>query len=190
MTGPCRFHVFGAAPSDNAGFTVAVAGDVNGDGFDDVMTSFIFADLNGNASGAGYVIFGGELTGAATQVGGPGADNLTGVLGNDVIIAGAGDDTITGNSASDRLTAGQGDDRFVFAPAFENATVVDFEDEPGGQDVLDLSAFNFADAADVLSRASSGGNGGEDAVIFLDPDNLVILENVDLADLDASDFIL
>ncbi len=189
-TGVGGFHIVGAAPNDFAGFTVAGAGDVNGDGFDDLMTSAIFADPNGNASGAGYVIYGGDFTGAATQVGGPGADNLTGVLGNDVIIAGAGDDTIVGNGATDRLTGGQGDDRFVFAPVFENATVVDFEDGPGGQDVIDLSAFNFADAADVLSRASGGGIGGDDVVIFLDPDNLVILENVNLADLDATDFIL
>jgi hypothetical protein len=44
--------------ADQVGFSVASAGDVNGDGFDDMFISATFADPNGNASGASYVVFG------------------------------------------------------------------------------------------------------------------------------------
>jgi hypothetical protein len=37
---------------------VSVAGDVNGDGFDDLIIGALGADPNGSNSGASYVVFG------------------------------------------------------------------------------------------------------------------------------------
>ena len=44
--------------SDRSGFSVASAGDVNGDGFADLIVGARHADPNGNNSGASYVVFG------------------------------------------------------------------------------------------------------------------------------------
>ena len=48
----------GAAAIDNSGRSVASAGDVNGDGFADLIVGADGADPNGNTSGASYVVFG------------------------------------------------------------------------------------------------------------------------------------
>ena len=55
------FRIDGAAEGDNA-WQVAGAGDVNGDGYDDVIVGAVRAEPNGFYSGASYVIYG-----AATQ---------------------------------------------------------------------------------------------------------------------------
>jgi hypothetical protein len=39
-------------------WSVSNAGDVNGDGFDDVIVGAAGADPNGNSSGSSYVVFG------------------------------------------------------------------------------------------------------------------------------------
>ena len=53
------FKVFGAAPEDSSGYSVSGAGDVNGDGFGDVIIGSYRADPDGRGSaGTSYVIFG------------------------------------------------------------------------------------------------------------------------------------
>jgi hypothetical protein len=58
LDGSDGFRIFGAHDLDIAGFAVGGAGDVNGDGFDDVIVGAPFADEGGNASGAAYVVYG------------------------------------------------------------------------------------------------------------------------------------
>src|SRR5262245_52478270 len=55
LTGINGFKLSGATKDDRAGISVASAGDINGDGFADLIVG---ADLNGTNSGAAYVVFG------------------------------------------------------------------------------------------------------------------------------------
>jgi surface antigen len=54
------FRISGAAPGDEAGWSVARAGDVNGDGRPDVVVGAPFADGLRRHAGTAYVVFGSE----------------------------------------------------------------------------------------------------------------------------------
>jgi len=58
LNGSNGFRIIGEAPGDYSGFSVSSAGDVNGDGFDDLLIGAPFANVNGPASGSSYVVFG------------------------------------------------------------------------------------------------------------------------------------
>src|SRR5205085_396984 len=58
LDGVNGFKISGAAAQDSAGGSVSGAGDVNGDGFDDVIIGASGAGSNGTGSGASYVVFG------------------------------------------------------------------------------------------------------------------------------------
>jgi Ca2+-binding RTX toxin-like protein len=114
---PGGFVINGAAAGDQAGVSVSSAGDVNGDGFDDLIVGAFQADPNGSASGASYVVFGGNFSGAVTQLGTTGNDILSGTAGNDVIFGGRGNDVITTNGSNDRLDGGAGNDMLIVGDA-------------------------------------------------------------------------
>ncbi len=88
---------------DSLGDPVSNAGDINGDGIDDVIIGAPLASPNGNVfAGSSYVIFG-KLTGTA------GADTLIGTPGNNIIDGKAGNDTLTGNGGQDKFIIHRGD---------------------------------------------------------------------------------
>ena len=59
LNGSNGFRLDGVTEGDFSGNSVSNAGDVNGDGFDDVIVGALRADLNGNRdSGSSYVVFG------------------------------------------------------------------------------------------------------------------------------------
>ncbi len=64
--GTAGITLFGADAGDLSGRSVSSAGDVNGDGFDDLLIGARYADASGNAksdAGDSYVIFGGLAAG-------------------------------------------------------------------------------------------------------------------------------
>jgi len=70
------FRLEGAAPLDAAGYSVGEAGDINGDGLDDLVIGARSADPGGsNGAGSSYVVFGRAPPPAATL-------NLSGLDGN------------------------------------------------------------------------------------------------------------
>lgn len=58
LNGQNGFRINGAAAGDRLGESVSGVGDINDDGFDDVIVGAPGADPNGNDSGNSYVIFG------------------------------------------------------------------------------------------------------------------------------------
>ena len=62
---PNGFRIQGDASFDRAGFSVAGAGDVNDDGYDDIIVGAMGADDGGNNAGEAFVIFG-KATGFGT----------------------------------------------------------------------------------------------------------------------------
>ncbi|MGL5941352.1 MAG: hypothetical protein ACRC2S_13325 [Waterburya sp.] len=77
LNGTNGFTVNGASAGDRSGRSVTNAGDINGDGINDLLIGAPAADPNGNSSaGKSYVVFGG------TNIGGAGEFNLSGLNGS------------------------------------------------------------------------------------------------------------
>ncbi|EDZ47019.1 integrins alpha chain [Rhodobacterales bacterium Y4I] len=59
LDGSNGFALKGIDPDDNSGRAVSTAGDINGDGFDDILIGALGADPNGNfRAGESYLVFG------------------------------------------------------------------------------------------------------------------------------------
>ena len=115
-----------------------------------------------------------------------GDDEIDGGLGDDRLFGGKGNDTLVGGAGNDDLTGGKGRDTFVHEPGGGHDTITDFSDR---DDVLDLSAFTelgqFSDLTAMLRQD------GDHVVIDLSEHDggTITLQNADLDDLDADDFI-
>ena len=118
------FVLQGESAYDRSGQSVASAGDINGDGFDDLIVGAPYADgpVDGR-SGAGdsYVIFGSATIGgsasAVTNAGTAAAETLNGTGAVNVMVGGRGDDILNGNGGADSLRGGEGDDRLAIGDA-------------------------------------------------------------------------
>lgn len=115
-----------------AGRAVSAAGDVNGDGLDDLIVGggsaayVLYGQLPGEAvdrtgSDIGQTIRGGNFGDVLHGLGGDdrlfghrGTDKLVGNTGNDVLFGGGGDDVLRGGLGTDTLRGGSGKDRFSF----------------------------------------------------------------------------
>ena len=58
LNGTNGFILNGIAAGDHSGISVSSAGDINGDGIDDLIIGANYADPNGSYSGQSYVVFG------------------------------------------------------------------------------------------------------------------------------------
>ena len=70
------FIIQGDAAGDYAGVSVSSAGDVNGDGFDDLIVGAWLGDDGGNYAGEAYVVFG-SASGFGVDVSGRQVIDLT-----------------------------------------------------------------------------------------------------------------
>ncbi|MEJ0061046.1 MAG: cadherin-like domain-containing protein [Terricaulis sp.] len=119
------------------------------------------------------------LSAIENAIGGSGADTIIGNASVNRLQGGAGNDVLTGNA---------GADAFVFTPGFSTDRITDFADaSTGDQDMLDLSAFGFANVASVLSHATQVG---ADTIIDVSATDHLILSSFTLVNLGADDLLL
>jgi len=178
LSGRDGFKIAGAALGDQSGRAVSTAGDVNGDGFDDLLVGAPLNDAAGNGAGAGYVIFGRDFRGEVDVLGGDGNDYLTGTIPSDVLVGGQGNDTLDGGGGADVVKGGAGDDVLVWHASsdarmfdggagtdtlwFEHSVSLiqpDFDHRYSGIEVVDMSG-SFSNTltvtlADVLNLSDT-----------------------------------
>lgn len=88
--------------------SVSAAGDINGDGFDDLLIGS--PDGGKSGYGASYVIFGQDFSSKVTGEGTAGDDVIVGTPGDDILIGNLGNDILVGGGGQDVLIGGAGDD--------------------------------------------------------------------------------
>jgi FG-GAP repeat len=150
-------RIDGAAAGDNAGVSVAGAGDVNGDGRGDVLVGAHFADNNARAdSGSAYVVFGRAAPAAVDLAAlGPAGVRIDGAAAGDNAgwsVAGAGD--LNGDGRADVLVgAPRGDNNAREGSG--SAYVVFGRAAPGTVDLAALGQGGFR-----IDGAAAGDDAG------------------------------
>jgi hypothetical protein len=174
--------------------TITAAGDVNGDGFADLIIGVPTADpAAGVNTGKSYVIFGGfsDVTSSVFQIsngdaiGTTGNDTLTGDAGANQLVGADGNDTLIGNGGADVIYGGKGNDLIVLNESniamlakntgnvsqgigrIDGGNGIDTIKLDGTSVVLDLTAIRNQ-AIDDIDRINLNGNGSAAKMGLLD----------------------
>ena len=175
LDGNNGFLINGVEGEDTFGTSVSSAGDINGDGYDDLIIGSPRTDATGNDSGAAYVLYGTDFQGNVTHQGTSAADTLTGDATANSLIGGQGDDFLSGAGGADVFYAGHGNDTMVITDLTAQRI-----DGGAGEDTLQISGASLAiDLGDLpissIETVDITGTG----------DNVLTLSVLDV--LDASD---
>jgi Ca2+-binding RTX toxin-like protein len=111
-------------------------------------------------------------------------NRLDGNAGNNHLSGDAGKDHLDGHKGNDIMTGGAGGDTFVFAKDYGHDTISDFEK---GVDRIDLRGWDNVTSFSDLKAHHATDNGGD--LVIQSGDDRLILKQVDLSDLHASDFM-
>lgn len=169
----------GVASNDFSGSTVSSAGDVNNDGFDDLVIGAPGSDMNGGDSGSSYVVLGGNfLINEPVLQGTSGDDQLIGTDLAERFEAGDGNDMLIGRGGADIFHGDAGDDNIRIAN-------LDFAQVDGGvgEDILGLGN---KDLNLDLTSATGKISGIETIFLYGTGDNTLTLTPTDVVNLSDS----
>ena len=145
LNGVNGFVLQGANAGDNAGRSVGTAGDVNGDGYDDLIVSAPLADVNGKVdAGVAYILFGGSNVGASGAIAlgslnGTNGFAITGIDTGDnagILVSTAGD--VNGDDYGDLIISAPGGDPNGISNAGESYILL------GGQGIGSSGSFDLS----------------------------------------------
>ncbi|WOF72537.1 integrin alpha [Parvibaculaceae bacterium PLY_AMNH_Bact1] len=179
LDGTDGFSIEGVASDDYSGGSVSSAGDVNGDGFDDLIIGATGVDENGSGAGAAYIVFG-KASGFGANLGLAGLDGtngfrLEGVAAGDwagMSVSGAGDvngdgfdDVIVGGYHADPNGVDSGSSYVVFGKAggFAASTNLSTLDGTNGFRLDGVAASDLAGG--VSNVGDVNGDGFDDVII-------------------------
>jgi len=161
LNGANGFRLDGAAAGDKSGYSVSAAGDINGDGIDDLIIGAHRADSNGTDSGSSYVVFGSnsgfDATVALSSLDGTNGFRLDGAAANDYSgfsVSAVGD--INGDGVDDLIIGAyradpNGDDSGSSYVVFGKTTSFDVE--------VALAGLNGSDGFRLDGAAAGDGAG-------------------------------
>jgi len=159
LNGANGFAINGVNVSDEAGASVSTAGDINLDGFDDLIVGAPLADTNGDNSGASYVVFGsGQPWASAVSL--SGLDGSNGFVINGV---NAGDNSGLTVSAAGDVNIDGIDDLIIGAPLADpngdgsGASYVVFGSNQSWAGSLNLSGLDGTNGF-VINGVNAGDN--------------------------------
>ena len=117
-----------------------------------------------------------------------GNNRLTGGAGLDILRGLAGNDTLDGGAGNDRLVDTIGNDRFVFANGSGRDTVQGFTGTGAGADRIDITNLTAVTSYADLTTNHMAQVGG--SVVITAGSDVLVLQGVLLAQLDAADFLI
>jgi Ca2+-binding RTX toxin-like protein len=184
LNGSNGFVLNGIAGDDNSGRSVSGAGDLNGDGIDDLIIGAPYADPNGYSSGQSYVVFG-RVEGFAPQLELSDLDGSNGFVLNGIAefdfsgrsVSGAGDlngdgidDLIIGADGADPNGIESGQSYVVFGRAEGFAPQLELSDLDGSNGFTLNGIAEFDESGTSVSGAGDINGDGIDDLIIGAPD--------------------
>jgi hypothetical protein len=175
LDGSNGFVINGINAGDFLGGSVSSAGDINGDGFDDLI---IGAPGNGEpytlySANASYLLYGDDFSGLLSTPSTAGDDTLTGTANDNILIGGLGNDFIVGGGGTDVLTGGAGNDTLVISD-------LNFRRINGGSGTDTLSLDSFGINLDLSAISNNKISSIEQIHLTGSGDNSLTLNRLDV----------